>query len=62
MGSLQILLKKRQEINNYLYAKSLTIESLAYKAELKRYDIRVEPLNDDFNAILAGLQKLPRSE
>jgi len=47
-----------QEIKHYLGTKCHTMESLAYKAEFERYDIRVEPLDDDFNAIIAGLYKL----
>ena len=48
-----------QDINQYLFTKCKTIESLEYKAALDRYDIHVEPLNDSFHTIIAGLHKLP---
>ena len=57
--SLRLLLKEIQEIYQYLPTKCKTIESLEYKAELERYDIHLELLNDTFNTIIAGLHKLP---
>jgi len=48
-----------QEIHRYLLPKYQITERPAYKAEFERYDIRVEPLNDSFEEIIAGLHKLP---
>jgi len=59
MGSLQTLLKEMQEIQRYLLSKSHITESLEYKSELEFYDIYLEHLNDIFNAVIAGLHKLP---
>jgi len=56
---LQILLKEMKEMKIYLLTKSYTMESLEYKEELERYDIHVEPLNANFDTIIAGLHKLP---
>ena len=60
-GTLQILLNERKEIERYLFSKCHVLESPEYKAEFECYDFSVEPLNEDFHTIIAGLHKLPAS-